>query len=274
MPELPEVETVRRGLEAGLLGRAVVAVTAHRTDQLRPAAETVLAGLPGRTFIAARRTGKHLFCDLDDGWTLASHLRMTGQWRIQDAAEPCRPHTHLQLALDDGRELRWRDVRRFGWIHLLPTDQAPRLESLAGMGPDALTLSREEFIARLRGCRRQIKALLLAQDRLAGVGNIYADEILWQARLHPQQGSDRLSTRKLGQLYDAMYETLTTAIEARGSSIDGEYVAVEGDRGSYQLSHAAYGRAGLPCRRCGHTIRRVTVASRSSCFCPACQRRR
>jgi len=142
MPELPEVETVRRGLEAGLLGRAVVAVTAHRTDQLRPAAETVLAGLPGRTFIAARRTGKHLFCDLDDGWTLASHLRMTGQWRIQDAAEPCRPHTHLQLALDDGRELRWRDVRRFGWIHLLPTDQAPRLESLAGMGPDALTLSR------------------------------------------------------------------------------------------------------------------------------------
>jgi len=274
MPELPEVETVRRGLEAGLLGRTVVAVTAHRTDQLRPDAEAVLSGLPGRTFTAARRIGKHLFCDLDDGQTLASHLRMTGQWRIQDQSQPCKLHTHLQIALDDGRELRWRDVRRFGWIHLLPTEQATELDTLTGLGPDVLTLDRAEFIARVRGCRRQLKALLLSQDLFSGIGNIYADEILWQARLHPKQTSDRLSTRKLGQLYDATVATLTAAIEARGSSIDGEYVAVEGDLGSYQLSHVAYGREGQPCLRCGKPIRRVIIASRSSCYCPTCQRRR
>lgn len=274
MPELPEVETVRRGLEAGLLGRTVTAVTAHRTDQLRPAAEDVIEGLAGRRFVAARRLGKHLFCDLDDGWTLASHLRMTGQWRIQDAAEPCKSHVHLQIALDDGRELRWRDVRRFGWIHLLPIDEIPRLESLAGTGPDALTLKRDEFIDRLGGCRRQLKALLLAQDRLSGIGNIYADEILWRARLHPRQVSGEVSKRMLGRLYDATIETLTAAIEARGSSIDGEYVAVEGDRGQFQLSHAAYGREGQPCPRCGQPIRRIIVASRSSYYCAACQRRR
>ena len=274
MPELPEVETVRRGLEAGLLGRTVIDATAYRTDQLRPDANAVLDGLPGRTFTAARRSGKHLFCDLDDGHTLASHLRMTGQWRIQDAGEPMKLHTHVVIALDDGHELRWRDVRRFGWIHLLPTDRIEALATLAATGPDVLTLSRDQFTARIGGCRRQMKALLLSQDKLAGIGNIYADEILWAARVHPQQVADRLSTRKLNQLYEAVQSILIAAIEARGSSIDGEYVAVDGDLGGYQLAHAAYGREGQPCQRCGKPIRKIIIASRSSCYCPNCQRRR
>lgn len=273
MPELPEVETIRRGLEA-LVGRTVTEVVARRADQLRPTPEALLDGLPGRAFRPPRRYGKHLLLDLDGGWTLAIHLRMTGQLRLHRADDPRQPHTHLELRLDDGHELRWRDVRRFGWLHLTPTDQVESLPSMAGLGPDALEIGRDEFGRRLAAARRRLKALLLAQDVICGLGNIYADEVLWHARLHPLLTADRLGPARRERLYEVIRGVLTDAVAARGSSIDGEYVAVDGYAGEYQLRHAVYGREGLPCPRCGAAVKRILVGARSTHYCPSCQRRR
>jgi formamidopyrimidine-DNA glycosylase len=273
MPELPEVETVARGLRATVLQRTVTDVRLTRPDRLFPSPEAVVAGLLDRRFVAVRRYGKHLFLDLDDGHTLACHLRMTGQLRVQPGTDPVQPHTHLLARLDDGSELRWRDVRRFGWLHLLSTAEAAALESMRRLGPDALEMPEVEFVGAVRGARRGMKALLLSQDIVCGLGNIYADEVLWRARIHPLQLSNGLSVARARRLYRAMQEVLAEAIAARGSSIDGEYVAVDGFRGEYQLRHAVYGRAGLPAPCCGRPVQRMVVASRSTHYCSKCQRR-
>ena len=274
MPELPEVETVARGLLAGLTGRRVEAVEVFQGDRLFPSPVELAEGLTGRTFRGVRRVGKHLFCDLDEGLTLAGHLRMTGQLRVQPSSDERLKHTHLVARLDDGHEFRWRDVRRFGWLHLVPTDDCLQLPSLAGAGPDALVISPDELSDRIRGSKRMMKALLLGQDVVSGLGNIYADEVLWRARIHPRQRSDRLSRPRLRLLYDSMQALLTEAIAARGSSIDGNYVAADGFRGGFQNQLAVYGRAGLPAPCCGRPVRRIVVNSRSTHYCPHCQRHR
>jgi formamidopyrimidine-DNA glycosylase len=183
------------------------------------------------------------------------------------------PHTHLVLTLDDGRTLRWRDVRRFGWLHLCRTDELGGLPSLAGCGPDALEVGEDEFVACVRGVRRGMKALLLAQDVVCGLGNIYADEVLFRGRIHPLANSGELGARRLRSLHRAVRETLVAAIAARGTSIDGAYVAVDGLAGGFQRRLAVYGREGQPCVRCGRPVRRILVSSRSTCYCPRCQRR-
>jgi formamidopyrimidine-DNA glycosylase len=271
MPELPEVETIARGLGATLPGRRVVSVRLGKTDFIDdPAA--VKRQVPGARIVAVRRYGKFLLLDLetvDRAFSLLVHLGMTGRLVTSDAKAPIPRHTHVLMALDDGRELRYTDVRRFGRMGIL-ADGAEE-SRLGSLGIDPLEAPEREFIALLHGRRARIKALLLDQTVLRGIGNIYADESLWRARIHPRRLGANLTPQEIGRLYRAMRKVLEEAIEARGSSI-ADYVDSDGNLGGFQRLHRVYQRQGQKCFRCGARIRRAMVAGRSSHFCPQCQR--
>ncbi len=193
---------------------------------------------------------------------------MTGQIAPSPAAQPLEKHTHVCLLLDDGRELRYVDARRFGRIAYLT--EAPLAEELTGFGADPLEVSKEEFANRICGRRARIKALLLDQSVLRGVGNIYADESLWRAKIHPGQLGAKLSRKQAETLRRVLQDILRRAIALRGSSIS-DFLDAEGEPGEYQRHHRAYGREGKNCYRCKTRIRRAIVAGRSSYFCPRCQ---
>jgi formamidopyrimidine-DNA glycosylase len=280
MPELPEVETVARGLRQAVLGRRILSVTLGKTDFIDdPVA--LEQHLPGRRIEAVERYGKFMLLRLSaeaatngnaaDGANHASllvHLGMTGQMAPSPAAQPPAKHTHVCMLLDDGRELRYTDARRFGRIAYLT--EAPLAEELARFGADPLEISKEDFVKRIRERRARIKALLLDQGVLRGVGNIYADESLWRAKIHPAQLGAKLSGKQAEVLWSALQGILRKAIVMRGSSIS-DFLDAEGEPGEYQRRHRAYGREGKACHRCKATIRRGIVAGRSSYFCPNCQ---
>ncbi|MGB6469287.1 MAG: bifunctional DNA-formamidopyrimidine glycosylase/DNA-(apurinic or apyrimidinic site) lyase [Candidatus Acidiferrales bacterium] len=283
MPELPEVETVARGLQAALPGRRIVEVRLGKTDFIDdPAA--LEAELPGRWVERVRRYGKFLLVEFAAGGeadggartngktaslALMIHLGMTGQVTVCAGGAPVAPHTHAFLALDDGREVRYTDIRRFGRICLL--DERNREEFLEPFGLDPLEASEAEFRAAISGRRARVKALLLDQSVLRGIGNIYADESLWRARIHPKRIGANLKGAEIARLYRAVQAILKEAIRLRGSSIS-DYVGADGSRGEFQLRHRVYQRTGKKCARCGGVIRRAIVAGRSSHFCPTCQR--
>jgi formamidopyrimidine-DNA glycosylase len=277
MPELPEVETVARGLQRAVVGRKILSVTLGKSDFIDDPV-TVEKQLPGRKVIAVERYGKFLLLRLStkDGagagneeGALLVHLGMTGMLLPQEVNEPHRKHTHVVLQLDDGRELRYVDPRRFGRIAYLAG------EFLSGelhrFGADPLEVALEEFSRRIRTRRARIKALLLDQHVLRGVGNIYADESLWKAKIHPAQLGARLKPRQTEQLYAVLQDILQKAIALRGSSIS-DFLDAEGLPGEYQRHHRVYGREGKGCVRCKTSIRRVIVAGRSSYYCPNCQK--
>jgi formamidopyrimidine-DNA glycosylase len=273
MPELPEVETVARGLRAVLPGRRILSVRLGETDFIEdPAAVERL--LPGLRVSSVRRHGKFLVVDFDpsngDAQDLALmiHLGMTGQIVTCPPEARVAPHTHVFLALDDGRELRYTDIRRFGHIRLLAG--STRASVLGKVGLDPLEATEVEFRAKFRGRRSRIKALLLDQHVLGGMGNIYTDESLWRARIHPMRLGGNLRDPELRKLYRAVRGVLTEAIRLRGSSIS-DYVDSDGRRGEFQLRHRVYQRKGKKCFRCETPIRRAIVAGRSSYFCPRCQ---
>jgi formamidopyrimidine-DNA glycosylase len=287
MPELPEVETLARGLRQTVLGRRILSVTLGKTDFIDdPIA--LEQQLPGRKIAAVERYGKFMLLRLmppagagnsgsapiretnGDGASasLLVHLGMTGHIAPHPAAQPCEKHTHVCFLLDDGRELRYTDARRFGRMAYLAGDALE--EELRGFGADPLEVSAEEFAARIRGRRARVKALLLDQGVLRGVGNIYADESLWKAKIHPARVGTHLTRRQAEALHHALRAILEKAIAMRGSSIS-DFLDAEGEPGEYQRRHRTYGREGKPCYRCGTPIRRAIVAGRSSYFCPRCQ---
>jgi formamidopyrimidine-DNA glycosylase len=281
MPELPEVETVARGLRCAILGRRIVSVILGKTDFIDdPVA--LEQHLPGRQIEAVERYGKFMLLRLsaaagagriptngdDEPASLLVHLGMTGQIAPMPSAQPREKHTHVCLLLDDGRELRYTDVRRFGRIAYLT--EAPLAEELVGFGADPLDVSADEFASRMRGRHARIKALLLDQSVLRGVGNIYADESLWRAKIHPARLGTQLSKEQANTLRRVLQEILQKAIVMRGSSIS-DFLDAEGEPGEYQRHHRAYGREGKGCCRCKIVIRRGIVAGRSSYFCPKCQ---
>lgn len=281
MPELPEVETVARGLRQAILGRRILSVTLGKTDFIDdPVA--LEQHLPGRRIEAVERYGKFMLLRLSAGLatngdrsadaakqaSLLVHLGMTGQMAPSPAEKPPEKHTHVCMLLDDGRELRYTDARRFGRIAYLT--EVPLAQELTRFGADPLEVSKEEFVQRIRERRARIKALLLDQGVLRGVGNIYADESLWRAKIHPAQIGARLSRRQAETLWRALQDILRKAIVMRGSSIS-DFLDAEGEPGEYQRRHRAYGREGKACHRCKATIRRGIVAGRSSYFCPKCQ---
>lgn len=273
MPELPEVETVRRGLERRVLGRRISAVKVLRPGLVR--------GLPaswieGRHVAGFHRKGKTLIMELSgEGSRPSAHLvirlGMTGQLVINLREAPLLPHTHVCMSLDDGREeLRFRDPRRFGMLRLSSPLEAEQI--LHSLGPDALEVTEREFTARMRARRGAIKGWLLNQQMLAGLGNIYADEALFEAHIHPQTPAGKVSKPARHALYRAVRTVLRRAIALQGTSFR-DYIDIEGRPGNFMSSLRVYGRTGQPCLRCGAPIQRITICGRSSHFCLCCQRR-
>jgi formamidopyrimidine-DNA glycosylase len=274
VPELPEVEVVRRDLEAHVVGARIadVVVTGPRSVR-RQAVSELRARVRGREVATAGRRGKYLVLGLADRTRLVVHLRMSGQLLlVPDAAVPRKPHTHVVFALGDGRELRFVDPRTFGEVFAVPEGEpVPALDVL---GPEPFGLRPVDLHALLRSRRAALKPLLMDQRFLAGLGNIYSDEVLWTARLRWDRRSDTVSAEGARRLHSAVQAVLADAVTHRGSSLgEDEYVDLFGRPGRFQLRHQVYGRAGLPCLRCGTAIQRIRVAGRSSYLCTTCQRR-
>ncbi|MBX9585336.1 MAG: bifunctional DNA-formamidopyrimidine glycosylase/DNA-(apurinic or apyrimidinic site) lyase [Gemmataceae bacterium] len=270
MPELPEVETVVRDLRPAAVGRRVVAVR-HGAKRLRkPWDPAWNAALAGATVEAVRRRGKWIVFELSGGPRLVVHLGMTGQLTAAPAAAPEPDHLHLTLALSGGTELRFRDVRRFGSAALHPDEAA--VEALfADLGPEPFGLDPGYFRDALAGTARNLKAVLLDQRVVAGVGNIYADEACSLARLHPGRRALSLTRAEADRLRESVEAVLAAAVAGRGSTIR-DYVGGSGLRGEFQHAHRVYGRAGQPCGTCATAIECVRLAGRSSHYCPRCQK--
>jgi formamidopyrimidine-DNA glycosylase len=276
MPELPEVETVVRGLRASLPGRFIREVRLGKTDFIDdPVA--LAERLPGCRIAGVTRLGKFICIGLNPDSSAASpreclnliiHLGMTGQLTVRGHGDQIAGHTHCFFSLDDHSELRYTDIRRFGRMLLVPESGLAAFQNHLGAEPLEITL--EEFTARFGSRRARVKALLLDQGILRGVGNIYADESLFRARIHPARIAANLAQTQLAALHRAVREILTAAIRLRGSSIS-DYVDSEGNGGEFQFRHRVYQRESKPCVRCKEKIRRVIVAGRSSHFCPRCQ---
>ena len=272
MPELPEVETVRRTLETALAGRRIAEVTRITWERTiaEPAPELFRELLRDRLVTGVERRAKYLVIKLDRDEALVVHLRMTGQLMLQAPADEPDNHTHIVLRLDDGDQLFFRDTRKFGRIWLL---DAAGLEVLhARLGPEPLdeALTTEEFRTLLRRRKGRLKPLLLDQKLIAGLGNIYVDEALWRAQLHPLRTVPSLSDDDVDHLYDAIRTVLSEAIARRGTSIS-DYRDALGEPGDNQNFLHVYDRAGQPCSRCGNPIERTVVAQRGTYLCPVCQ---
>ena len=260
MPELPEVETVVRTVAPHLTGRRILSAE-FRSPHVTPGNRRALAArLAGRSIESVRRRGKFILVALDQGM-FSIHLGMTG--RLLVSARPTR-HTYAAFVLENDALLVYDDPRQFGKIEWNP-------RRISKLGPEPLEISVEDFRARLRR-RARIKPLLLNQSFLAGLGNIYADEALFAAGIHPLASAANLSAPRAARLHRAIREVLGAAIAAGGSSIS-DYVDAEGRRGWFQTSHQVYGRGGEPCLRCGEPIRKIVVAQRGTHFCPRCQKR-
>lgn len=282
MPELPEVETIARGVDARVRGHRIAEVWLgrHREPFKTPPAR-MAQGLEGRTLLGVHRTGKHIVCELgialssppDEGAGQTSaqwivHLGMTGRLLVTTPEASVAPHTHARLTLASGRELRFVDPRRFGRLEFRDLSRAQGFEA---PGAEPLTIGADEFAALFRGRRLAIKAALLNQTLLAGVGNIYADESLFCAGIRPRRLAGRLTRADLERLRRALRQVLEQAIGLGGSSVS-DYVDANGVRGFFQLEHRVYQRTDQPCRLCGTAIRRIVVAGRSTHYCPTCQR--
>ena len=281
MPELPEVETIARGVDARVRGdRIVEAWFGWHPEPFKTPAARQSKQLVERRIESVHRTGKHIVVELGqksrDGalgrpgeiaaqWIV--HLGMTGRLLVTSAEAPVVKHTHARLGLDSGRELRFVDPRRFGRLEFRDVAKGG---GFAGPGAEPLTIKAEEFAKLFRGRKLAIKAALLNQRLLAGVGNIYADESLFRAGIRPRRRVGRLTRDELEGLRKALKDVLEHAIRLGGSSVS-DYVDADGKKGFFQLEHYVYRRTGEPCRICESTVRRIVVAGRSSHYCPQCQ---
>jgi formamidopyrimidine-DNA glycosylase len=285
MPELPEVETVRAGLERHVVGRTVAGVQVlHprvvRRDLAGPAG--FAAAMAGRTVKRAERRGKYLWLALDDDEALLAHLGMSGQLLVGDPDRPLSPHVRARFTFTDGgADLRFTDQRTFGHLMLVPfahadVDDARELPApIAHIAPDPMEAAFDDgdFAARLTRRHTGVKRALLDQSLISGVGNIYADEALWRARLHWARPTETLKRGEVSRLLEAVREVLSQALRAGGTSFDALYVNINGESGYFDRSLQAYGREGEPCSRCGTPIRRDAFMNRSSYSCPHCQPR-
>jgi len=270
MPELPEVEVTRRGLVPQIAGRTISAVMVREPRLRWPVPQAVLS-LAGRTVHSVERRGKYLLVDCGDGH-LILHLGMSGSLRVVPPETPPEKHDHFDLVLGD-RMLRLRDPRRFGAV-LWTSDEVELHPLLAGLGIEPLSraLDPSRLHVLTRAHRTAIKQFLMDGRRIVGVGNIYANESLFLAGLHPRMPARKLSLDKAKKLSAAIKHTLRAAIRAGGSSLR-DFVGADGHRGVFQRRYWAYDREGQPCRRCGTLIRRIVQGARSSFFCPRCQAR-
>ena len=275
MPELPEVETIARGLDQRVAGDSIESVwLGSKPEPLKSSAAEIDDALRSKTISGVRRVGKHIVFDLEASpngkgpstrkssqWIV--HLGMTGSLRVCPADHEIEKHTHAILRLTSGRELRFVDPRRFGRLSVIEKFEAP--------GAEPLQITVEHFAALFRGRKTPIKSALLNQTLLSGVGNIYADEALFRAGIRPRRRAASLTRDELHKLHVALKKVLKEAIRLGGSSIS-DYVDANGEEGFFQLKHRVYGREGKPCLVCKTPIKRIVIAGRSSHYCPQCQK--
>jgi formamidopyrimidine-DNA glycosylase len=275
MPELPEVETVANGVHARIRGQTVVGVqTSNKPQTFKSPPDEIIEALTGSRIDRVHRVGKTIVVDLsrkDSGRKRKSaqflvHLGMTGRLLVSTPDTPVPPHTHAILTLSSGKELRFVDPRRFGRLSVVAPDT-----KYEGPGAEPLTIPLEDFIALFRNRKTPIKAALLNQSLLHGVGNIYADEALFHAGIRPSRQAGRLTRAELTRLRAALIKVLSEAIQLGGSSVS-DYVDADGVAGFFQLRHHVYSRTGQPCRICGTPIKRIVIGGRSTHYCPKCQK--
>jgi len=271
MPELPEAETICRSLRRRIKGKLIKDIKLFWPFLLRDTEPEALLKWIGARLVQIRRRGKMILIDSDRKETLLVHLKMTGQLYLAPSEEPGDKHVRLIIKFDgDNLELRFRDVRKFGYLKIFETSCEGRVEPLNRLGPEPLDLSAGEFISLFQGRKGRIKSLLLRQDFLAGLGNIYSDEILFRAGINPERLTGSLSRQELGRLYRAMIIVLAQAIKFRGTSVR-DYRDGLGEAGGFQNQLRVYGREGERCYRCRQPIKRKKIGSRSTYFCPHCQ---
>lgn len=280
MPELPEVETIRRGLEKHIVGRTIVRVDVRLPKMLSGDVEK----LSGTTVIAVRRYGKGLVVDLDNGYSIAIHVKMTGQLIYQGRGVPSGslPHmgkvgrlpgsaTHVIFYLDQDDKLYYNDVRQFGWLKIVPTEKVSELEFFKSLGPEALSnLTLEKFRGILASTKAPVKPLLMEQKKIAGIGNIYANDALFLAKIHPKRPANSLSKDEGTTLFEAIEAVLKKGLAVGGAS-EWQYVNVLGEAGGYQNFFQVYGQVGKPCPNCGTKIEKIVMGGRGTFFCPICQ---
>lgn len=271
MPELPEVETIRRTLAAHVLGKTIKTI-----EILWPGALTGWQGrefldiVPGQTITDVGRRGKYLLIQLNQGWTLIAHMRMTGRLLYYSGSGAVEKHTHVVFRLDDG-ELHFNDVRKFGRILVVPAETC-KIPALAKLGPEPLESGFTPGILHetLRGKKRPIKAVLLDQTAVAGLGNIYTDEALFQAGITPSRPSQSLNEREVLRLYQAIVTVLRAGIEAQGTSFR-DYRDADGEKGAFQEALQVYGRAQEACKVCGKPLMKSRLGGRTTVYCSNCQ---
>ena len=275
MPELPEVEIVRRGLAHLLTGFTFRSSQNLHPRVLKQTSLAPLSSVVGSRITSINRRGKFLWFELDRDFALVAHLGMSGQFLVSQKDRPAPGHIRAHFRLSRGfnkREVVFNDRRTFGWLSVEQlTNGIPQSALHIAVDPFDALFDRTAVIMRMKSRKAEIKSVILNQEIMSGVGNIYADESLWRARIHPETPACDLSIRKIGALVDAATTVMAEAIEAGGTSFDALYINVNGESGYFKMSLAAYGQEHQPCPRCGREILRIAFTSRSSHFCPKCQ---
>lgn len=275
MPELPEVETVRRGLAHLLTGYTFRSAQGLHPRVIKPASLAPLSIVIGARIIRVNRRGKFLWFELNRDYALVTHLGMSGQFLLAQRDRPAPSHVRAHFRLSRGlikREVVFSDQRTFGWLSIEQlTNGIPQSALHIAVDPFDSSFDRAAVVKRMKSRKAAIKSVILNQEIMSGVGNIYADESLWRAKIHPEIPACDLSTRKIGSLIDAATTVMAEAIDAGGTSFDALYINVNGESGFFETSLAAYGQEYQPCPRCSREIRRIAFGGRSSHFCPKCQ---
>lgn len=273
MPELPEVETVRRTLEQLVIGKTIKDVEIYWPKIIKAPepVEQFSDALIGQTIHEIGRRGKFLIFQLDD-YSLVSHLRMEGKYAVYPESEPCDKHTHVVFTFTDGYQLRYRDVRKFGTMHLFKKGEEVSKMPLLHLGPEPLSdeFTIADLSMKLAKTNRKIKSVLLDQTVVVGIGNIYVDESLFRAGIHPERMASSLTLDEITRIHGEVKLTLAEAVEKGGSTIR-SYVNSQGQIGMFQLELFVYGRKGEPCKRCGTPLEKLVVGGRGTHICPVCQ---
>jgi len=273
MPELPEVEVVCRGLNPLLKGYRIERVELMHHQLRYPLPSYFVSLLPGLTFKEVKRRAKYILFHFDVDFLVVWHLGMTGQFHLLDSREPKARHEHVRIDLSGGKSLCYRDARRFGYAGVIAADKLNQHPWFNRLGPEPLSdaFSADTLFARSRGRNTPIKTLLMNNEVVVGVGNIYASESLFRSGIHPARASGRISLKRMSLLVEAIKAVLSEAIEAGGSTIS-DFVKADGKPGYFAHQFRVYGREGERCYQCGKGIRRIVQSGRSSFYCPFCQR--
>ncbi len=271
MPELPEVQTIVDALKKSIVGKKIKSINIDSSRVFSQNKASLKKGLKGRKIISIKRRGKFIIIEMSRNRSLLIHLGMTGGIFFSTENQLPEKHDHLIIKFTDRTQITYHDPRKFGKVKSVSSLEIDKNPEIAKLGPEPLKISENEFVNLLKKRKGRIKTTLLNQKVLAGLGNIYSDEALFDARIYPLTKADRLKEKMLSKLHLSIQKILKKAIRAGGSSVD-DYLNIDGEKGFFQFHHKVYGREGKPCKRCKAKIKRIRISQRSSFFCPSCQK--